>query len=554
MTGQVTAYFEDLPQAPFDDFQLHLFASDRGLMATPTQCTIYTTTAHFFPWNATLADQTSSQIFGLDSGPNGTECPGQVRPFNPSLVAGTSNPVAGAFSSFTLKLDRDDGDQFLGDLNFTMPPGFTGDLRGISYCPEASIAHAAQNPGRTEQAIPQLPGLELADRHHQRRRRPRHPPLPRGRQDVPGRPVQGAPLSLVAITPALAGPYDYGTVVVRVALHVDPLDAHVIAVSDTVPSIIGGIPIRMRSIQVNIDKPNFTINPTNCSPLSVDSQGIGDQGTVADFSSYFHAVNCATLRLQAEDDDHPARRPQGHRRATNPSLQFDLRTRPGDANIKSLSVTLSSAFEIDQRHLGNICSEKELAANQCAGPHADRQGDDDDAAARPAALRPGLRGLGLGRPAEARLHPQRPGQPRPRAETKTITKGGGPPADHRPGRPRRPDRPLPPDRLRRQDRLPGQHPRHLRQRPVTKVAYTAQNGKTLSPPRGPGNNRQQPPQPPPPNPQKKRKEEGAQKKNPSQIRKHDGVFPCFFRGRRARALAARRQERTRRPPPPKGGK
>ena len=81
-------------------------------------------------------------------------------------------------------------------------------------------------------------------------------------------PFKGAPLSVVAVTPALAGPYDYGTVVVRVAIDVDPTDAHVIAVSDTVPSIIGGIPIRMRSIQVNIDKPNFMINPTNCAPNS----------------------------------------------------------------------------------------------------------------------------------------------------------------------------------------------------------------------------------------------------------------------------------------------
>ena len=100
---------------------------------------------------------------------------------------------------------------------------------------------------------------------------------------------------LVAITPALAGPYDYGTVVVRVAIHIDPLDAHVIADSETVPEIIGGIPIRMREIRVNIDRPNFMINPTNCSPFSVGSEGIGDQGTAVAFSSYFHAVNCATL-------------------------------------------------------------------------------------------------------------------------------------------------------------------------------------------------------------------------------------------------------------------
>jgi hypothetical protein len=180
-------------------------------------------------------------------------------------------------------------------------------------------------------------------------------------------PFKGAPLSIVAVTPALAGPYDYGVVAVRVALHVDPLDAHVFAASDTVPSIIGGIPIRMRSIQVNIDKPQFTINPTNCyTPFTVDSQGIGDQGTITDFSSYFNAVNCTTLPFKPKMTVKQIGR-KGTKRATNPQMQFDLTTRPGDANIKTLSVTLSSAFAIDQRHLGNICSEKELAATRCAG-------------------------------------------------------------------------------------------------------------------------------------------------------------------------------------------
>jgi hypothetical protein len=174
-------------------------------------------------------------------------------------------------------------------------------------------------------------------------------------------------LSLAAVTPALAGPYDYGVVVVRVALHIDPLTAQVSAVSDTVPSVIGGIPIRMRSIQVSIDRPNFTINPTNCAALGVDSQGIGDQGTVTDFSSYFQAVNCATLPFKPKMSISQLGSAKSTRRATNPQLQFDLRTRPGDANIQSLSVTLSQAFEIDQRHLGNICSERELAAKHCAG-------------------------------------------------------------------------------------------------------------------------------------------------------------------------------------------
>ena len=144
-----------------------------------------------------------------------------------------------------------------------MPPGFTGNLRGITYCPEAAIAAAAQNLGRAEQAA-------RAARPRARSAPPTSPPGPAshpfhavGKMYLAG-PFKGAPLIVVAITPALAGPYDYGVVVVRVALHVDPQTAQVSAVSDTVPQIIGGIPIRMRSIQVNIDKPNFTINPTNC--------------------------------------------------------------------------------------------------------------------------------------------------------------------------------------------------------------------------------------------------------------------------------------------------
>jgi hypothetical protein len=179
-------------------------------------------------------------------------------------------------------------------------------------------------------------------------------------------PLKGAPISLAAVTPALAGPYDYGVVVVRVALHIDPQTAQVFAASDTVPSIIGGIPIRMRSIQVNIDRPSFTINPTRCTPFTVDSQGIGDQGTITDFSSYFHVVNCSKLPFGPRMTVRQIGR-KGTARSDNPQLRFDLRTKPGHANIKSLSVTLPKAFNIDQGNLGNICSEKELAEKQCAG-------------------------------------------------------------------------------------------------------------------------------------------------------------------------------------------
>ncbi len=365
-TGSLTTEIVNLPQVPFESLNLHLFASDRGLLATPTQCSIHTSQARFTAWNDLLPEQRTEVGFGLSSGPGGTPCPGQKRPFSPHLVAGTSNPVAGTYSDFHLRLDRDDGDQFLGDLNFRMPPGFSGNLSGISYCSEAGIAAAASSLGRTEQAVPSCPAASQIGTTNVAAGPGSHPFHAVGKMYLSG-PFKGAPLSLVAITPALAGPYDYGVVVVRVALHIDPETAQVSAVSDTVPSIIGGVPIRLRSIQVNIDKPNFTINPTNCSPFAVDSQGIGDQGTVADFSSPYTAVNCATLPFKPKMTIKRVGGGGATGRAKDPSLRFDLRTREGDANIKSLSVTLSNALEIDQRHLGNICSEKELAASQCAG-------------------------------------------------------------------------------------------------------------------------------------------------------------------------------------------
>ncbi len=364
-TGQLTAVFEGLPQLPFDRFSFHLFASDRGVLATPTRCATYTATTRLYPWNAVLPDQTSDLGLGISSGPGGSACPGVPRPFNPRLAAGTSNPAAGAHSSFTLKLDRDDGDQYLGKLNFTMPAGLTADLHGVTYCSEAAILAAANRLGRSELASPSCPAPSAIGTTNVAAGPGTHPFHATGHLYMAG-PFKGAPLSLVAITPALAGPYDYGTVVVRVALHIDQADAHVVADSETVPSIIGGVPIRMRSIQVNIDKPNFMINPTNCTPAAVASQGIGDEGTLAAFSSPFTATNCATLPFK----------PQmtitklgggAAARGKNPALRFDLRTRRGDANIKSVAVTLPRAFEIDQRHLKNICSRAQLASERCAG-------------------------------------------------------------------------------------------------------------------------------------------------------------------------------------------
>ncbi len=247
-----------------------------------------------------------------------------------------------------------------------MPPGLTASLRGITYCPERAIAAAAHRLGRDEQASPSCPATSQIGTTNVAAGPGSHPFHAVGAMYLGG-PFKGAPLSLVAVTPALAGPYDYGTQVVRVAINVDPRDAHVVAVSDTVPQIIGGIPLRLRSIRVSIDRPNFMINPTSCDASSIASQGIGDEGTVADFSSFFHVDNCWTLPFEPKMAVRQLGKAKDTKRSRNPRLRFDLWTRPGDANLKSIAVTLPKTFAIDQRHLGNICARAQLASEQCAG-------------------------------------------------------------------------------------------------------------------------------------------------------------------------------------------
>ena len=165
------------------------------------------------------------------------------------------------------------------------------------------------------------------------------------------------------------------------------------------------------------------------------------------------------------------------RRAKNPQLQFDLRTRPGDANIKSLSVTLSHAFEIDQRHLGNICSEKELAEKQCAGRTPIGKATTTTPLLDQPLSGPGLRGLRLAAACRSLAFILN-GQVNlvPRAETKT-TSGG----QLKTTVPVVPDAPIGHFRLTVFGGKTGYliNTRDIcAHTPVTKIAYTAQNGKT----------------------------------------------------------------------------
>jgi hypothetical protein len=372
-TGQLVAGFmddpetplfnEDLPQTPFQKFIIHFFGAERGLLATPTHCGQYPVTSEFTPWDEALSNQRQTQYFLLDHGPNGSDCPGATRDFSPGFEAGTKSNNAGAHTTFALRFTREDGQQNLAGLSVKAAPGFLATLRGVPYCPEAAIAELSSSghDGRAELADPACPAASEVGSADAANGAGSKPLYTGGKAYLAG-PYKGAPLSLVVVVPAVAGPYDLGNVVVRAAIDVDPATLQVTAVSDPLPRIVEGVPLRTRMIQVKLDRPDFTINPTNCEPFSIDASITGDQGSVVNASAPFQVANCTDL------DYRPALRLQlkgGVNRLGHPAIRATLRTTPGEANSKRVSVTLPGGELLDNKHIGTVCTRQQFSSDSC---------------------------------------------------------------------------------------------------------------------------------------------------------------------------------------------
>lgn len=362
-TGRVRVIFEDLPQAPFERFDLRLFGGERSPLATPERCGRYAAQTTFTPWATGVPEQTATQFFTIDEGPGGAPCPGNPRDFDPDFEAGVTDNTGGAYSPFIVNLRRADGDQYLAAVDVSPPPGFSGILKGIPYCPEVAIATLSNSLyegveelsspacGSESQVGTAIGGAGAGSR-------PLYQP---GKVYLAG-PYGDAPLSLVVVIPAVSGPYDLGNVVTRVKIYVDPTTGRVSTVSDPLPRIIEGIPLRVRSIRVAIDREGFALNPTNCAPLSVDSTLYGDEGAKADRSAHFQVANCGSLDFAPRLG---IRLRGSGKRNAHPALQAVLRANEGDANIGRSAVTLPRTTLLDQGNIRTICTRDQFATDSC---------------------------------------------------------------------------------------------------------------------------------------------------------------------------------------------
>jgi hypothetical protein len=394
-TGQLTTTFDDsqlgsvpiagLPQVPFKSFRLTFRSGSRAPLTSPPTCGPNTTSTSQTPWSSAVGivppggeegpstdpPATDTQDFALTSLPGGGDCPKTMaaRPFAPSFKAAAAKPQAGAYSPYELEIGRNDGNQELKGIDLVLPPGNTAKLAGVRYCPEATLAAAAANSGAAEAAKSSCPDSSFVGSAVTRSGSGSEPIQIAGKVFLAG-PYNGAPLSLAVVTPATAGPFDLGSVVVRVALFVDPRTAQVHAVSDPIPHVFGGALLDLRRVAVRTDRPNFSLNPTSCTPGPLNGvlRGGGANPLSPAAFSAFPVSTSQTMSACQKLGFKPKlfmRTFGATKRAKNPKFRAVLRARDGDANISRATVTLPRAFFLDQASLSKICTRVQYAANQC---------------------------------------------------------------------------------------------------------------------------------------------------------------------------------------------
>jgi len=350
-SGRLVAEFANNPQLPVASVSVDLKAGARAPLALPSSCGVKTTTAHLTSWSGQVADLSDSFAIPCPAGSG----------FAPKMSAGATSPVAGRTSPFVLRLDRADGEGLLSGLSLELPRGLTAYLKGVPYCSESAIATAAATPGIAELAARSCPAASQVGTVSVGAGAGSPFYVNSGRVYLAG-PYKGAPLSLAVITPATAGPFDLGTVVVRAALHVDPETAQITAISDPLPTIVKGVPLRLRAVDLSIDRLDFTLNPTSCDPMSVDGTIASSTGQSAKASSRFQLANCERLAFKPK----LALRLSGPtRRGAYPKLAATLTMPKGDANIARTVVALPHSEFLAQNHIRTICTRVQYAAKAC---------------------------------------------------------------------------------------------------------------------------------------------------------------------------------------------
>jgi Domain of unknown function DUF11 len=345
--GQVRTRFLENPQMPVEDVQIVLPGGQRAALANPQSCGTATTSTDLEPWSAPESgpDATPLSAFTV------TGCGGG---FAPAFSAGTVTPSAGAFSPFTLTLGRHDGEQDLSGVTVTMPPGLLGALKGVVQCPEPQASRGECGEGSLVGHDEVAAGAGT------------QPLWETGRVFLTG-PYRGAPFGLSIVTPAVAGPFNLGNVVVRAAISVNPVTSQITTVSDPLPQQVDGVPLRIKTVNVTIDRPGFIFNPTNCDQQQVTGTISSAQGASVGVSSPFAAAGCANLPFKPSFKVSTQAKTS---KAKGASLTVTVKSSAGQANIGKVDVELPKQLPARLTTLQKACTEAQFNTNPAGCPVA----------------------------------------------------------------------------------------------------------------------------------------------------------------------------------------
>jgi hypothetical protein len=342
VTGQVSAVFDDNPQLPFSQFRLDFDGGSDAIIASPQSCGTATGSGTLTPWSGT-ADSTTSSSVTVEN------CSGSV--FAPTFTASTANGTSGKYAPLAVSFARPDGNEFLSSLKATLPAGMTAKIKGVVQCTEAQIA-AESCPAESRVATVNVkagPGSA--------------PYALTGPAYLTGS-YKGGAFGTVAIIHVVAGPYDLGNVVVRQALRIDPETAQVTVDSDPLPQIKEGILLRMRDLNLVVDRTNFVRNPTSCGTKTISSSVTSIVGTTVARDAGVAFKDCVALpfrpKISLAFGNKTQMKKGGHPRVTAVVKQFE-----SEAGIKSTQVALPKQVALQASNAKGLCEKSAAAKNAC---------------------------------------------------------------------------------------------------------------------------------------------------------------------------------------------
>ena len=344
-TGQLTAVIDESPQLPVEELKLSFRGGPTALLANSAECdSPLSGSGQLTPYNSQTATEVSGAAFQL-SGCGGPQ-------FNPTFTAGTVANQAAQSSTAVVAIARGDQDQSLERFTVELPPGLLGLLSKVPACPP-SVAQAAACATQSLIGTVRIAAGPGSD-----------PLSLEGSVFLTG-PHNGAPFGLSIVVPAHAGPLDLGAIDIQAGIQVDPATAALTLASDPLPQSLGGVPLQIRSLNLQINRPGFIVNPTNCRPMAVDAALASARGRSATPAQRFQAAGCSKLafapKLSAIADAKTTRLGGAY-------VHVKLLSTPGQANVRQVKLDLPKALPSRLTTLQQACLDTTFKANPARCP------------------------------------------------------------------------------------------------------------------------------------------------------------------------------------------